>query len=159
MVDQMELMGDRELLAVLEEYSDSRGIGPADSLGWAGHIAVQLEELSKKDPGRIFRILPELQTGRHELAAGAALLGLSQNNDMPPMQALDWIHATADRGFKSSNFRERLCWSIIKIAERTKGLPDRTIALLITIARNRIKRRLECRSLWRCSVKRTTGTH
>ena len=135
MVDQMEKMGDSELLAVLEEYPDSRLMDLADNSGGAGHIAVQFEELAKKDFARMFRILPELQPGRHELAAAAAISGLSQSKDAPTMQALDLIHSTADRGFQSSNFTERLCWSIIKIAERIKGLPDRTIALLISIAR------------------------
>ena len=135
-VAEMEKMGDSELLAVLDEYSDSRGMDSAGNAGRVGQNAVQFEELAKKEPARIFRTLPLLQPGCHELATAAALSGLSQIKDAPPLQTLDSIHSAVNRGFNSSNFRERLCWSIVKIAEKTKGLPDRTLDLLIEIARD-----------------------
>jgi ATPase family associated with various cellular activities (AAA) len=136
MMDQMERLSDSELVAVLEEYPESRGMDLANGSGGAGNIAIQFEELAKKDPDRMFRILPLLQPGRLELAAAAGISGICQTKAASEPRTLDLIHAMVALGFDSDNFRERLCWSLVKVAERTKGLPDRTVNLLIQIARS-----------------------
>ena len=84
----------------------------------------------KCSPVRAIRIIPLLQSGLHEQAAGAAIQELSIIEEVSPKttKALIWdLHV---RGFSSRDFCLNAADAMQKIAKRMKGLEDRDINLL-----------------------------
>lgn len=140
-LDEMERASDEDLLRLFDEMPDeTEWSGPrrdywmkedSSRAGGAIQLSRQFGDLAKSAPERVARLLPALQSGRHEMYAGAALESLAET-ELPTTELVGLIEDLDDRGFASGNFREGAAAACEKRAVRDKGLPETVLARLNT---------------------------
>ncbi|MEG4170488.1 MULTISPECIES: nSTAND3 domain-containing NTPase [unclassified Microcoleus] len=135
--EEMSRASDSELLNLFDELSDqtrwdrSLSVWAKDISRGGGAIEQSSEfgKLVKNDPDRFLRILPQLQSQRHESYAGNAIVNLSEI-EFPPSELIQLVEELNQHGFSSEYFRDDAARALEKIAERNQGLPSPVLAVL-----------------------------
>lgn len=135
--EEMSRASDSEILNLFDELSDQtkwdRSLSVwAKDISRGGGAIQQSSEFGKlvtNDPDRFLRILPQLQSQRHESYAGNAIVNLSEI-EFPPSQLIQIVEELNQRGFSSEYFRDYAAGALEKIAEPNQGLPLPVLALL-----------------------------
>jgi len=120
-----------EILAVLESYPDTRAAELGFLLGGAAEVAAAFGQLAAGDPERATTIIRQLQPGRNELAAGAGLDSVSKAAIIDPRRAADFALELSSKGFSSDEFKSKYNWAMVSIANRSSGLADDIIEVLL----------------------------
>lgn len=119
---QMAKAGDDEIVGLFEEL--------VDDTGWSSELASrEFAEFAKGDPQRAFGILDRFEPRRQERPAGQALAALS-GSPVPPSLLIARSHDLAERGFASNEFKAEVARCLREVADRGKGLDDKTCELL-----------------------------
>jgi SEFIR domain/ATPase family associated with various cellular activities (AAA) len=135
--DEMSRASDQDLLNLMTELPDETmwnlpQRSQRNDFSRSGSSFQQSREFGKlvqNNPDIFLRLLPQLQPQKHEVYAGAALLGLSETN-FPVSQLLQLVEDLNQRGFSSEDFYNDAACALEKIAERNHGLPSALLDLL-----------------------------
>jgi hypothetical protein len=126
----MRLASDEDLLRLFDELPDAtkwdhprrRWSEDMSRAGGAVQLSRVLRELAKQASERVAGLIAQLQPGRHETYAGAALEGLAETT-FPPSELINLIEDLERRGFMSAGFRDDAASALEKVAGKVKGLP------------------------------------
>jgi len=130
-VEQMEgFASDDELLLALAAWPDDRNEGDDYRIGGSDHVAGQFGEFVKKHPERGLALIEQLQPGKQEKAAAAALDALESVANPDVAMLCDLIHRLLG-GFHSDHFRNRSAWVLARLAQRGAGLGEQAIQDLL----------------------------
>jgi len=131
-VESMEKASKEAILRLFTELQDATGYEhPRDPMrGGVVQAAQAFGELAKRQPQKAIEIVREFKAGQHEFPAAEAIQALSKAADVTPRLVLDLVHRLERAGFRSSEFRLRVCWALTDLSARGKGLPDETCEVL-----------------------------
>jgi hypothetical protein len=127
----LEKMSDQEILALLAQYPDSRTTDIGARQGGTVELGIAFGEFAKKYPQRALEILRQLQPGIQETPAGQGLDAIAKADAVDANRVIELARDLREKGFSSEEFRRRYGWAMVSIANRTNGLDDETIALLL----------------------------
>jgi hypothetical protein len=134
-VEEMKRASDKNLLNLFNKLANITDAsymmhqGDLSRAGGASSQAYEFGKLVKDDPNRFLRILPKLDSQRHESYAGSALKELAET-EFPVNNFIQLVESLEQRGFASEDFRSDAASALKQIADRNQGLPQSILSLL-----------------------------